>query len=81
MLRQKASVDGNDSDSVTIDLHESVSLSFALKYLTHFTKATPLSDQVTLSLSNEAPLSVCYDIGDMGHIKYFLAPKIELDED
>ena len=51
------------------------------RYLNFFTKATPLSPHVILSLSPEVPLVVEYDIEDVGHVKYFLAPKIEDDED
>lgn len=36
--------------------------------------------QVSLSMSPDVPLVVEYSIGEIGHIRYFLAPKIE-DED
>jgi len=39
-----------------------------------------LAPSVTLSMSQEVPLVVEYKIGDIGHIRYYLAPKIE-DED
>merc|ERR1712189_58087 len=78
-LTQSSNVD-KEEDSVTIDIQEAVNLTFALRYLNFFTKATPLSSQVILSLSPEVPLVVEYDIEDIGHVKYFLAPKIE-DED
>jgi len=32
-------------------------------------------------LSPEVPLVVEYDIDDIGHVKYFLAPKIEDEEE
>eukprot|EP00965_Chrysotila_dentata_P156945 5185466-Pleurochrysis_carterae.AAC.1 len=41
--------------------------------------ATPLSGQVILQLSKDVPLVVEYRIGDLGHIRYYLAPKIEDD--
>ena len=62
-------------------MQEPVSLTFALRYLNLFTKATPLSDSVTLSMSKDVPLVVEYRIGDMGYIRYYLAPKIEEDEE
>ena len=37
-------------------------------------------DQVSLSMSPDVPLVVEYKIGDIGHVRYYLAPKIE-DED
>lgn len=59
---------------------EPVIQSFAAKYLNSFTKATPLAEKVLLSLAPGRPLSVEYHIDDMGHLLYYLAPKID-DED
>eukprot|EP00736_Rhodelphis_marinus_P013334 Rmarinus@m.29306 len=69
-----------DEDAVTVDLTEPVCLSFALRYLNFFTKASPLSSQVSISLAKGVPLMVEYKIEDMGYVRYYLAPKIE-DED
>merc|ERR1711937_839037 len=63
-----------------IEMQEPVTLTFACRYLNMFTKATCLAPQVSLSMSPEVPLVVEYRIGDIGHIRYYLAPKIE-DED
>lgn len=41
-----------------------------------FTKATALSKQVTLSMSNETPLLVEYKIGEQGYLHFYLAPKV-----
>lgn len=62
-------------------MKEPVSLSFALRYMNSFTKATPLSDTVTISLSSELPVVVEYKVAEMGYIRYYLAPKIEEEED
>lgn len=75
-LAQTANVD-KEEEAVTIEMQEAVSLTFALRYLNYFTKATPLSPQVTLSMSADVPLVVEYKIGDMGYVRYYLAPKIE----
>jgi proliferating cell nuclear antigen len=77
--RQNASVD-KEEEAVVIELQEPVSLTFALRYLNSFTKATPLSTQVTLSMSKDLPVVVEYRIADMGYVRYYLAPKIEDDE-
>eukprot|EP00042_Codosiga_hollandica_P024684 m.105328 g.105328 ORF g.105328 m.105328 type:complete len:265 (-) comp51640_c0_seq1:76-870(-) len=69
-----------ESEQVVIDLQESVTLTFALRYLNFFTKATSLSESVTISMSKDVPLVVEYKIGDIGYLRYFLAPKIEEDE-
>lgn len=68
-------------EATTIEMQEPVSLTFALRYLNSFTKATPLSDTVTISLSSELPVVVEYKIAEMGYIRYYLAPKIEEDEE
>lgn len=66
-----------EADRVVIDMEEPVELSFALRYLNFFTKATPLSDRVILSMSPDVPVVVEYPIEDFGHIKFYLAPKID----
>jgi len=55
-------------------------LTFAVRYLNMFTKAANLASQVSLSMSPDVPLVVEYDIGDIGCMRYYLAPKID-DED
>ncbi|KAJ3008616.1 hypothetical protein HKX48_008430 [Thoreauomyces humboldtii] len=74
-LKQGTSVD-DDETATTIELNQSVALTFSLKYLTNFTKATPLSDTVSLSMSAEVPLLVEYKVSEVGYIRYYLAPKI-----
>jgi len=83
-LSQTASAD-KPEEAVTISMQEALCQSFALKYLNHFAKATPLSAQVTLSMSPDVPLVVEYNISDnddenpsnIGFIRYYLAPKID----
>lgn len=77
--KQHNAVDDGD-DTVQIKLEEEVSLTFALRYLNSFAKATPLSNQVCLKMSPDVPLVVEYAIEEMGYIRYYLAPKIEDDE-
>jgi len=78
-LAQTANVD-KEEEAVTIEMQEPVTLTFACRYLNMFTKASCLSAQVSLSMSPDVPLVVEYNIGEIGHIRYYLAPKIE-DED
>jgi len=73
----KQGTEDESGEPTTVDLKEDVSLTFALRYLNFFTKATALSTHVTLSLSTEVPLVVEYQIEDLGYVRYFLAPKIE----
>ena len=78
-LAQTANVD-KEEEAVTIEMQEPVNLTFASRYLQMFTKASCLAGQVSLSMSPDVPLVVEYSIADMGHVRYYLAPKIE-DED
>lgn len=78
-LAQTSTVD-KEEEAVIIEMQEPVQLTFACRYLNAFTKATPLSSQVQLSMSADVPLVVEYRIPDLGHIRYYLAPKIEDDE-
>ena len=54
LCRQNTQVD-KPEDATVIDLQEPVSLSFALRYLNSFAKASPLSSQVQ-RLPRENPL-------------------------
>merc|ERR1712010_326022 len=68
-LRQNSSVDTKEEDKVSIEMEEPVSLNFALRYLNFFTKATPLSKQVNLCMSEGVPLVVEYPIEGMGSVR------------
>lgn len=72
--------DGNLDNAVMITLEEMVTQTFSLRYLNNFTKATGLSDKVTLRMGAEVPLEVEYKIADFGSLRYYLAPKIDDDE-
>ncbi len=76
----KANSAEKDEERVQIDMEEPVELTFALRYLNFFTKATALGGTVILSLSPEVPIVVEYPIGESGEIKYYLAPKIDEGE-
>lgn len=74
---------GNTADAstqnVSIELHEDCSGGFALRYLVYFTKATALSETVTLTLTHDQPIIAQYEIPKLGYVRYFLAPKVEED--
>jgi len=75
--RPSSEVDAKQEETTSISLDEPVQLTFALRYLNFFTKATPLSSLVSLSMSKDVPLVVEYRIDDLGYVRYYLAPKIE----
>ncbi|KAF8151291.1 proliferating cell nuclear antigen, N-terminal domain-containing protein [Crassisporium funariophilum] len=69
------STEDDDVSGVTIEMNQHVSLTFSLKYLVNFSKSASLSPKVQLMMSNDVPLLVAYDY-NVGHIHYYLAPKI-----
>ncbi|GAA53206.1 proliferating cell nuclear antigen [Clonorchis sinensis] len=79
-LSQSANAD-KPEESVSIEMNEAVSMTYSLHYFNIFTKATPLSSQVVLSLTENVPAVVEFNIEDLGYIRYYLAPKIEDDAD
>ena len=74
-LRSHVDVEKPDNN-VEIDLTEPVSLTFSLKYLVNFCKASGMSDQVKLCLSNEVPLLVEYGLQSNSYLRFYLAPKV-----
>jgi proliferating cell nuclear antigen len=64
--------------NVSIELTEPVALTFSLKYLVNFCKASGLSKSVKLSLSNEVPLLVEYELTNNSYLRFYLAPKVFL---
>uniref|UniRef100_A0A093VA19 DNA sliding clamp PCNA n=1 Tax=Talaromyces marneffei PM1 TaxID=1077442 RepID=A0A093VA19_TALMA len=84
-IRQHTNVE-DPTKNVSIQLTEPVALTFSLKYLVNFCKATALSGQVKLCLSQEVPLQVEYSLAGSagsaasGHLRFFLAPKIGDEE-
>lgn len=82
-VKPNAGVDEKEGTSTVIELTEPVTLTFSLKYLVNFTKATPLSNQVVLSMSEDIPLLVEYPLvkdSKGSHLRFFLAPKLGEDE-
>lgn len=74
-LRQHTDVEHEDKN-IEINLTEPVALTFSLKYLVNFCKATGLSGRVKLCLSNEVPLLVEYGLSNNSHLRFYLAPKV-----
>jgi hypothetical protein len=76
-VRQHSNVE-KPENNVTINLSEPVSLTFSLKYLVNFCKASGLSSKVRLCLSQEVPLLVEYQLAGTGYLRFYLAPKVWL---
>jgi proliferating cell nuclear antigen len=78
-IKQNTTVDDED-DRVEVTMEEPVELTFALRYLNFFTKATPLGKTVVLSMSHDVPVVVEYPIDTTGYVRFYLAPKIDEEE-
>lgn len=76
----KANENEKKEEQTILEVDEPVSLSFALRYLNLFNKASNLSTQVVLSMSNDTPLVVEYKIENLGSLRFYLAPKITDEE-
>ena len=76
-LRSHTNVE-DESKNVDIQLSEPVALTFSLKYLVNFCKASGLSDQVKLCLRNEVPLLVEYSLSNNSYLRFYLAPKVSI---
>ncbi|KAL9015357.1 MAG: hypothetical protein Q9173_000024 [Seirophora scorigena] len=73
-LRSYTNVE-NPEKNIDISLSEPVALTFSLKYLVNFCKASGLSGTVKLCLSNEVPLLVEYTLASNSYLRFYLAPK------
>eukprot|EP01059_Diplonema_ambulator_P025546 TRINITY_DN42612_c0_g1_i1.p1 TRINITY_DN42612_c0_g1~~TRINITY_DN42612_c0_g1_i1.p1 ORF type:complete len:341 (+),score=165.68 TRINITY_DN42612_c0_g1_i1:57-1079(+) len=79
------------ADGVRIECQEPVTLPFALRYLTMFSKAQAVSDTVNIKLAQDVPLQVEFEINaspdtpetpgeekhKLGYLRYYLAPKFD----
>jgi proliferating cell nuclear antigen len=66
-------------DKVSLTVHETVTATFALRYLANFSKAAPLCGSVELCIGADAPLSVKYELekSENGFLQFYLAPKVD----
>ena len=74
-LRQHSNVE-KPAEAIEIELSEPVSLTFSLKYLVNFCKASALSNTVKICLSSEVPLLVEYSLAGSSYLRFYLAPKV-----
>lgn len=75
-IEMKGTLAEKPEDKTSIEVKEAVKLSFALRYLNMFNKASNCSPVVTLMMSKDTPLVVEYGMDKLGSMKFYLAPKI-----
>ncbi|KAL6609505.1 hypothetical protein ACP70R_039474 [Stipagrostis hirtigluma subsp. patula] len=73
----------DEATATVVTMQAPVSMTLDLKYMNCFAKASTLFNQVKICLSTTQPLMVECKIGQMGYIRYFVAPKIkpEIEEE
>lgn len=81
VCRQTQTVD-KPKEPIVMEMKEEVSLTFQLRHMNSFSKASTLSDQVTISLSSKQSPVFEYKIAEMGYIRYYLSTdEMRNDED
>jgi proliferating cell nuclear antigen len=80
IIRSSAAVDKEEKAQTKITMRKPVNSSVSLKFLSAFTKATGLSPTVKMEISDKQPLLVEYSLGEVGHVRFYLAPKLGEDE-
>ncbi|KAJ1675586.1 hypothetical protein EV182_000985 [Spiromyces aspiralis] len=82
MIKQgAASIDDEKGAIYTrINMREPVSVTLSLKFLNNITKATPLSETLEIHMTDDLPVLFQYNIGEIGHLGFYLAPQIPDEE-
>ena len=70
--------DNTDTTNTThIVTNTETTLTFALRYLLLFAKASALTDTVAIHLHDEAPMKLLYKICDYGELCFYIAPRYD----
>ena len=64
----------NETNDVSAETEEQTGI-FNIKYIQLFTKSTNLCSTVEIYLKTDFPLTILYNVANLGQIKYCLAPK------
>lgn len=69
----------DEKDHITINnsSKETMKHMFALRYLSYFAKTSAITETVGIFMKAGFPLFVNYDLGELGSLGYYLAPKLE----
>jgi proliferating cell nuclear antigen len=53
----------------------------SVKYLNQISKAAGLSEMVTIQMADDMPVLVEYKLGELGYLRFYIAPKVDEDEE
>ena len=65
----------DDLSEFTISEGEELQLSYSLNYIHKMCLTTKLSKDIEISISNDYPIRLKYDLGDESYVVFFVAPK------
>jgi proliferating cell nuclear antigen PCNA len=71
----------DDLSSFAIQEDISLNLSFSLRHLHNVTLYSKLTKNVELNISNNFPVKIKYDLGNEARFAFYLAPKIDDDDE
>jgi len=66
----------DDLNEFTISEGETLELSYSLNYIHKMCLTTKLSKDIDISISNDYPIRMKYDLGEESYVVFFVAPKM-----
>ncbi len=63
--------------NLKMNVTKPVKLTFSIKHLLNFTKATAISDDLNICMSDDCPMMISYGMEFESYVKFYLAPKID----
>ena len=72
----KINVPIDDLKEYAIAEGEVLDMSFSLNHLCRMCLSIKISPTIIMSISNELPMSILYDLGDNSNVTFYIAPKI-----
>lgn len=77
--RTKSKTSETGKYDISLNITEDVSVEIPMKYMNCVTKTAGYCPQVKMSLGAKAPVFFEFKLSDNGHIKYYIAPKMDDD--
>ena len=67
----------DDLSEFSISEDQVIDISYSLNYINKMCMTTKLSSEIEMSISDNMPLRIKYDLGNNSSVMFFLAPKVE----
>lgn len=72
--------ESGEKEGLKIDVKEAATLEIAMKYINLISKVAPLCEKVKISLGSNHPVLFSFVIGELAHIRFYIAPKMDSDQ-